>query len=331
MKVVYAITGISLAVVLFATVVYVQESENVKPALRVTAFANAGHAAPIIGMERGIFAKEIPDIDIELRIYDSGPQAIESLFSKSSDMAYVGPGPAVNGFLRSDGEVVILGGAASGGASFVVQSDSGIDSIAKLDKMRVAAPQIANTQDVSLRYHLHENGLSEAERGGTVYVINVPNPDIYTLFSKGDVDAAWVPEPWATLLVEDLNGVRIFEESQLWDNNEFASVLLVARTKYVMENPHIVQGWLNGHKESVSWINENPKESSRILYEFIKREFGSSFREEIISESLSRIKITSDIIPESVEEFASRAHSLGYLGRGQYNLDGIYYSTEVIE
>ena len=211
----------------------------------------------------------------------------------------------------------------------MVQENSGIDSIAKLDGMRVAAPQIANTQDVSLRHHLHENGLVEAERGGTVYVINVPNPDIYVLFAKGDVDAAWVPEPWATLLVQDLGGVRVFEESTLWENDEFASVLLVARREYVVENPQVVQGWIRGNDESVSWINANPEKSVDILHEFITREFGSSFRHEIIAESLSRTDITSDIIPDSVEEFARMAHSLGYLGRGAYNLDGIYYGMEV--
>ena len=82
-------------------------------------------------------------------------------------------------------------------------------------------------------------------------------------------------------------------------------------------------------EESVSWVNANPEKSVEILHEFIKREFGSSFRHEIIAESLSRTEITSRIIPDSVEEFAHMAHSLGYLGRGEYNLDGIYYGMEV--
>jgi len=42
--------------------------------------------------------------------------------------------------------------------------------------------------------------------------LNISNPDIYTLFAKGDIDGAWVPEPWATMLVQDLDGVRLFNE-----------------------------------------------------------------------------------------------------------------------
>ena len=151
MKVLYVITGVGLAVILAAIAHILTEPDDAESALRVTAFANAGHAAPIIGMERGIFVNEIPDVDVELKIFDSGPQAIESLFSGSSDMAYVGPGPAVNGFLRSDGDVIILRGAASNGASFVVQENSGIDSIAKLDGMRVAAPLRIITSPSDLR------------------------------------------------------------------------------------------------------------------------------------------------------------------------------------
>ena len=109
----------------------------------------------------------------------------------------------------------ILGSAANGGASFIIQKNSGLESIENYSGKRVAAPQISNTQDVSLRHYLYENGLKPAEKGGDVFVLNISNPDIYTLFAKGDIDGAWVPEPWATMLVEELNGVRLFDENEI--------------------------------------------------------------------------------------------------------------------
>ena len=51
--------------------------------------------------------------------------------------------------------------------------------------------------------------------------LNISNPDIYTLFAKGDIAGAWVPEPWATMLVQDLDGVRLFNEEKLWPNEQF--------------------------------------------------------------------------------------------------------------
>src|SRR3989338_9042537 len=99
-----------------------------------------------------------------------------------------------------DHNVKILSGAASGGASFIVHPNSKINSVADFAGKRIAAPQIGNTQDISLRSYLSENGLKPSEKGGSVIVLNISNPDIYTLFAKGDIDAAWVPEPTATIL-----------------------------------------------------------------------------------------------------------------------------------
>ena len=94
-------------------------------------------------------------LKLKLRVFDSGPQAIESLFANSIDVAYVGPGPAINGFLNSKNHnVKILAGAASGGASFIVHPNSEINSVSDFAGKKIAAPQIGNTQDVSLRHYL---------------------------------------------------------------------------------------------------------------------------------------------------------------------------------
>ena len=62
--------------------------------IRIAYFPNIGHAIPIVGIEQGFFQNSLGDqIRIETRVFDSGPQAIESLFANSIDVAYVGPGP----------------------------------------------------------------------------------------------------------------------------------------------------------------------------------------------------------------------------------------------
>ena len=299
--------------------------------VRVAFFPSIGHAVPIVGIENGIFQRGIGDqIKIETKLFDSGPQVIESIFARSIDIAYVGPGPVINGFLKSHGnDIKILAGAASGGASFIIQPDSGLDSIENFDGKRIASPQISNSQDVSLRYYLASNDLKPIEKGGTVFVLNIANPDIYTLFAKGEIDGAWVPEPWATMLVQELNGVRLFNEEKLWPNEEFASVLLIARTDYLENNPELVKNWLKSHKETVVWINSNADESKSIFESFLKKHMGKSLPTKIIDESFSNLTITSDPIKNSVLTFAERADLLGYLGRSGYNLDGIFYQPDL--
>ena len=322
--------GIVVIVAIAITIISFSDSDQInQDKIRVAFFPSIGHIIPIVGLEEKIFEKGIgEEKQIETKLFDSGPQVIESIFSGSIDVAYVGPGPIINGFLKSDGkDIKILSGAASGGASFIIQPNSGLESLENFDGKRIASPQISNSQDVSLRHYLESHDLKSVENGGTVFVLNISNPDIYTLFAKGDIDGAWVPEPWATILVQELDGIRLFNEEKLWPNEEFASVLLIVRTEYLENNPETIQKWVESHEKIVTWINSNPDKSKSLFSSFLIDYMGKSLPTKIIDESFSNITITSDPIKNSVIIFAERADSLGYLGRDGYNLDGIFYNA----
>ena len=325
-----AVSGIVVIVAIAIIITSFSNSDQInQDKIRVAFFPSIGHIIPIVGLEEKIFEKGIgEEKQIETKLFDSGPQVIESIFSGSIDIAYVGPGPIINGFLKSDGkDIKILSGAASGGASFIIQPNSGLESLENFDGKRIASPQISNSQDVSLRHYLESHGLKSVENGGTVFVLNISNPDIYTLFAKGDIDGAWVPEPWATILVQELDGIRLFNEEKLWPNEEFASVLLIARTEYLENNPETVQKWIESHEKTVTWINSNPNKSKSLFSNFLIDYMGKSLPTKIIDESFSNITITSDPIKNSIIIFAERADSLEYLGRSGYNLDGIFYNA----
>ena len=324
------------ALVISLGIAFESNSEMSGTKLRVAFFPNIGHAVPVVGMEVGTFENNLRNFTtIETKLFDSGPQVVESLFAKSIDLAYVGPGPAINGFLKSENRnVVILSGSANGGASFIVHPNSKINSANDFKDKRIAAPQIGNSQDVSLRNYLSENGLKPYEKGGSVIVLNIPNPDIYTLFVKGEIDGAWVPEPWATIFVQDLNGTRLFFEEELWPERKFASVLLIARQEYVEANPEITAKWLESHQQTAKWINENPQQTRVLFNGFMKDTLGQALSDRIVDEALSNLEITTDPSNDSIYAFAKRADSLGYLGRDGYNLDGIFFninSNESVE
>ena len=327
------VLSISISVILLGSIVGIVLNSNEKLSennLRIAYFPNIGHAIPIVGMEMEFFSEKInPNVEIQSRIFDSGPQVIESLFANSVDIAYVGPGPAINGFLNSENNNVrILSGAASGGASFIVHPNSEINFASDFAGKKIAAPQIGNTQDVSLRNYLSENNLKTAEKGGSVIVYNIANPDIYTLFVKGDIDGAWVAEPWATILETELGGHRLFVEDDLWPDKQFASVLLIANIDYVEKNPEIISTFLLSHHETVDWINDNPVETRNIFNSFLKSHLGQSLSDDVVDISLSHIEITSDPIPDSVYSFAEQANILGYLGRNGYDLSEIFYTID---
>ena len=323
-------SGIIVTVIVIAvTALNLGPPESGRNQVRVVFLANINHAVPIVGLENGEFAHELGDTAIKTRIVDSGPEVIEALFTKSADLAYLGPAPFVIGYVKSKSDdIKILAGATSGGASFVIQKDSKISTATDLDGKKIAAPFIGNTQDVSLRHYLKQNNLKSLEKGGTVTVYNIANPEIYTLFAKGDIDAAWVPEPTATMLVEQLGGKRLFKEEDTWPDKKFSSVLLVGRTEFLDKHPDLAAKWIDANTNTVRWIKENPNQTESIFIDFYKKHTGKKLAENIVHGAFSNIVITSEPIPNSISIFAERAYQLGYLGRSGYNLDHIYYDEE---
>lgn len=297
--------------------------------LRLGYFPVVGHAIPIVGIEQGIFSKYLPDVRIEPRVFDSGPQVVEAMFAGSIDVAYVGPGPAINAFLNSDESdaIRILSGAASGGTSFVMHPNAASPEFDFAHK-RIAAPQIGNTQDVSLRHYMEQRGLQASDRGGSVVVYNIPNPDIVTLFVKGEIDGAWVSEPWATILAEEHGGVRLFYEEEMWPGGKFATVLLIAGESYVQENRDIVDGWLGAHEEAAKVINADRDAAGVTFNDFLLDHFGQQLDPGVVREAVYNTEVTADPLSGTVYEFAERADRLGYMGRGSYDLSGLFFSLD---
>jgi NitT/TauT family transport system substrate-binding protein len=277
-------------------------------------FPNVTHGVALVGAGRGIFSGAFgSDAKVEEQTFNAGPAEIEALFADQVDIGYVGPGPAINGFLKSNGKALqIIAGAASGGAALVVRSDSGIADIKGLAGKRVAVPQTGGTQDISLRHSLQTAGLASTDKNGTVTILPTPNPDTLTLFQKKEVDAAWVPEPWVARLVKEGNGKILTDERDLWPNKSFASTVVVARRQFLKDHPDLVSKFLEAHVQAVEWIRQNPDEARKVMGDQIKKATSKAIPEDILKDSLSRTEFTYDPLKETVLTFADSAKALGY-------------------
>jgi NitT/TauT family transport system substrate-binding protein len=250
---------------------------------------------------------------------------IEAMLAKQIDVAYIGPNPAINGYMKSDGSVLrVISGAASGGAVFVVRNDAGIQSVSDFAGKKFASPQLGNTQDVALRKYLLENGYETKENGGTVEVLPAKTSDIVTLMLKKEIDGAWVPEPWGAKLVKEAN-VRIFvDERTLWPNGEFVSAHIIARTAYLESNPASIKKFINAHIEETKWINENPEAAVKAFNQELEKLTGKTVPEDELVEGLSRMELTYDPVKESLFQSAADAIEIGFLESGGPDLKGIY-------
>ncbi|MDQ6723507.1 MAG: ABC transporter substrate-binding protein [Thermoproteota archaeon] len=323
--------------------------------LRLGYFPNVNHAQAIIGLKNGDFQKSIENnsnktqskIKINEFVFSDGPSAIEALFGGQIDAAYVGPNPAISGFIASSKEGIrIVSGAASGGAVFVVRNDAGIQTVKDLGGKKFASPQLGNTQDVALRKYLVNNGFKTVENGGNVTVVTIKPSDILTLMIKKEIDGAWVPEPWGARLVNEANGQIFVDERSLWPpDGKFVTSNIIVRTDYLNQNPDIVKKLLQANVDETLWINkminktgnnilnENNSKIIEVVNAFnngLKQITGKIIPEDELKAAFTRTDFTYDPLKQSLYKIADDANSLGFISNTKGNkpdISGIYDLT----
>jgi len=283
--------------------------------LRLGYFPNFTHAQAIVGLARGTFQADLgPNVTIDSKTFNAGPDEITALFAGQIDIAYIGPSPAVNGYIKSKGEDVrVIAGAVSGGAELVVRAAANINSPADFANKKVATPQLGNTQDVALRIWLKNNGLNAREQGGDVTVIPTQNADTLTAMQKGDIDAAWVPEPWGTRLIQEAGGRLFLDEKTLWPGGQFPTAVVIARTDFLNKRPDVVLNFLKAHVETTQWIAANPEEAKKIVNDGLQRLTGKALKQATIDDAWKFISVTDDPTAAAVVTGANNAYELGFL------------------
>jgi len=291
--------------------------------LRLGLSANLTHATALVGLRQGFFATALgPDIGLRTATFSAGPEAVTALLSNSIDATYIGPNPAINAFTQSHGRAVrIVSGASSGGASLVVKP--GITSLTDLRGKRLATPQLGNTQDVALRYWLSRNGLKTTlEGGGDVSIHPQDNAQTLQTFRAGQIDGAWVPEPWATRLVLEGGGKVLLDERDLWPDGLFATTLLVVRTEYLRQHAGVVRRLIEGQVRSNAFVNSQPADAQRLASASINEITGRPLSDQIVARAWTRLTFTNDPIAASLRDSAQHASQVGLLPR--VDLRGIF-------
>lgn len=296
-------------------------TSGVASTLRLGYFPNLTHATALVGINRGLFSKAIGSkTKLETQQFNAGPAAIEQIFAEGLDATYIGPNPTVNAFAKSKGEIIrVVAGAASGGVAFVVKK--GITE-ATLKGKRIGTPQLGNTQDVALRYWLKEKGLTATkEGGGDVKIQPQENAQILEKFTAGQLDGAWVPEPWVSRLVA-AGGEVLVDERDLWPNKRFVITNLIVRTEYLKKYPQTVKALLEGHVAANATITSDADAAQTAVSEQIGKLTGKPLKLDTIKKAWSTLEFLNDPIASSLVAGAKHAEEIGLLKK--VDLTGLY-------
>ncbi|MCU0494969.1 MAG: ABC transporter substrate-binding protein [Chloroflexaceae bacterium] len=299
---------------------------NASTTVRLAYFPNLTHAVALVGTNRGTFQQALgSNVKLETVTFNAGPALIEAMFADEIDIGYIGPNPAINGYVKSQGQALrVVAGASSGGALFVVRPEANIKEAKDLAGKKLATPQLGGTQDVALRYYIEQNGLKTADKGGNVTIVPTQNPDILTLFKQGQIDGAWVPEPWAARLILEGNGQVLVDERTLWPNQQFVTTHVIVSTRFLQEHPDLVEKFLTAHVDTVQFVQQNPAETKTIVNAEIERITTRGLPAEVLDKAWETTEFTFDPLTATLFVSADHAFSLGFLGSSKPDLKGIY-------
>lgn len=322
------LAGALAAVATAGTGVALGRKNDAAQVLRVGVMANLTHAPMLAGLGSGRIAQALAPVGIESRVFRAGPRVTEALIGDAIDVGTTGPAPAVvhharhaSGVRGERGGLRILGGCSSGGASLVVTRRSRISAADHLHGKSLAVTQIGTTQDLALRTYLATHDLRDTTAGGDVRVIAVAGATILAQMKSGELDGAWLPEPWATRIVRELDAVRFIDERELWPERRFSTAVLVARADRAADAA--VKRLAVALEDEVARALRDPAATRSEAYAELERRIGNPGKRGDFDAAWAFVDFTTDPVRSSVEELGRRAKRLELIPASS-GIDGLF-------
>lgn len=309
------------AITALAAFVLINGSPKATPAkegtsCRVAYMPNLTHAPAVYGFQHGNFEADLRGVKVTGLTFNAGPEEMEAIRAGAIDIAFVGPGPVVQSLAKgTEGSITLIEGSCEGGAALVSRPNLNIKGIADLGGHSVAVPQLGGSQDISLRHFLAENHLAPVERGGTVQIIPVKNADLPLLFARGQVDAAWVPEPWSSILRVQHGAHLVADERDLWPNRKFPTTLLVVRKEFAREHPEVVKAFEASHSKVIEALNADKKGSLEVVGAGLAKLTGKKLPKETLDTAWEGLTFSTEVLKPCLLASAKTQLENGYLKR----------------
>ncbi|MFE9246075.1 ABC transporter substrate-binding protein [Nocardiopsis sp. NPDC006938] len=264
--------------------------------------------APVyLGVEQGFF--EDRGIDLRLESGSGGAAIVPGVISGEFDFAFSNivslviareqglPLTALSNGVTSAGEQ----GADFGGV--FVLSDSDVTGAADLEGLTVAANNLNNIGDTTVRQSVRAAGGDPAE----VDFVELPFPDMPAALETGQIDAVWAVEPFASTIREA--GHREIASNFVDTHPDLSVAAYFTSETRIAEDPDLFEDVTAALHESLAYADANPDEVRRILADYteidpslIERMALPRFPEEIHEESvrtLADLMVTDGLVDEA--------------------------------
>jgi NitT/TauT family transport system substrate-binding protein len=280
--------------------------------LRIGHLSTFYHTA-IILMAKNMLTKTL-GIEVEWRLFGTGPAIVNAFENKELDLAYIGLPPAVIGISKGVRIVCIAGGHMEGTIIAGTKEFAGFPELEDLRsilgqfrKMKIGVPGKGSIHDVILSECLERYGLTKE-----ITVVNFPWADEVTeAVVRGEVSAAVGTPALAVAIRRFAHGRILYPPSKLWPNNPSYGILV--DRDFLEREKETVERFLAMHEDATSLIRNNPRLAARIISDYV-----GFINDDFVLETLKVspkycAQITDEFIASTIE-FVKALKKLGYIG-----------------
>ncbi|EGA90624.1 ABC transporter (substrate-binding protein) [Planococcus donghaensis MPA1U2] len=276
-------------------------------------FPNLDHVPAMVAKDLELYEKNLVDgTTVDYVTFADGSDFMTALKTGDIDAGLVGPGPAMNNYTNG-ADVTMIAGGASGGTVVMARNGSGIDSVEDFAGKTFITPRVGCTHDVQFETFMKEQGITSNRIGGQM-LHQTGNPAQYeALFATEKVDVAVAPEPWASVLKQNTGAKVIIEPDEISFGTTLPASVLVTSSKLIKENPEMVQGIVNAHKEATKFITENPDQAKEITINTIDDITGQKLETSIIDGAWENMIFDTALSSEEIQAFGDSSFDLKFL------------------
>ena len=205
-------------------------------------------------VDAGIFAEH--GLDVTVQPIQGGAQAMPALINGDIDFSLGQPFGAMRASLQGLDVAIVANYAQSLTEgddinSVVVGAGSDITSPADLAGKKVAVNSLGAAGDLTIMAAVEEDGGDP----GTIEFVEVAFPDAQAQLAAGNIDAAWVPEPFVSMIVGG-GGARVVDPYQAVLPG-LPTLVLQTTGATVTDDPELVDAVREALTAAFAWAAEN--------------------------------------------------------------------------
>jgi len=254
--------------------------------------------------------------------YVTGMALASALARGDIQVAYICLIPAINVYANARVPIKIVAGTHKYGYGLVVNVKN-VKIIKDLENpgIRIGCVREGGAVDVLLHKTIDKYDLDEKKILNNIQRMNPPKQVM--AIKTGQLDAAFLPEQWATMAEE--SGFKMLLMSQeVWP--EMQGSVLVVKDELIRDHPDLVMKLVKVSQKATDWINQHPQEAAEIVARQLQEAGGSLFpveiadiatkieiTPEVLLRSMNRLKYTTDIDLVMIQDAIDYVARLGYI------------------